>query len=1057
MAAKFSRNVGLHAVIVLFIYWINAHTCLGFKKDPRSQFYGHAVVHPSIYTEAREKRDLHSVKVNNEEKLTIGFVAFDRNFLLDLRMNKNLLPTHYFEKHQENDSYITHLPMKYDQSHCHYQGHLKGINNSWAAISTCNGISGVIYDGNDLHYIQPDHRYDDERHLVFRASDSVPQNLTCGYSGSLDTLVTNPVFDKLKRTKRSTVLQAPYKSNEKSRFVELIIVNDNREYKEFNQDKKAVFERSKIIANIVNGLYAPLNIFIALVGVIVWSDHDEIKLSSDGDATLANFLHYRRERLAQEHPNDNAQLITSLTFDGGVVGKALKGPICTYEYSGGVNMDHSHVVGLVATTMAHELGHNFGMEHDTDEECQCPDEKCIMAPSSSSTSPRHWSSCSIEYLELAYSQGMDYCLKNLPTAVIGPVCGNGFLEEGEECDCGLKEFCDNHCCNATSCMLYENATCAMGGCCDVDTCQVRKVATPCRASISECDLPEYCDGLSEFCPSNTFRQNGGQCGNEKAYCYDGKCQSHQDQCKLLWGQTGKMSDLRCYEQNFKGNVNGNCGYNRVNQTYKACRKEDILCGMLHCSHLNEKLEFGLESAAILARSFINVKGKVFTCRSAIVDLGLFNTDPGLAPNGAKCGDGKSCVNQKCVPVNTIQKTVCPYGCSGNGVCNNRGHCHCDNGFAPPYCDSPGAGGSIDSGPASDPSKNFVVMAMYIVFLGLLPLAVLTALAIYYYRSHLKTWWSKKAHKANIKSRTKTNAQRKAQPSTKFNFDRNSLRTLEISSPIQIPPPAVPFSNHPSMPSTLPNKNVNNLCQVHISPPIPQSSTNNIPSNKFIPVRPAPPRPENAPKRVPSWTPATAVAPHAIARTASLRSPTENSAGNRPLSASTFRPSCPPPRPPPPKSPPPHQQDPSVRTYEDISRPCDTERSETPNSSFYDDCQTLDFSDTPLAFVHKPAKVGDSKDCDTAFHSQSNNVAAGRVGSVSKEKAKSNRPSMLRQGENTSKVLPRVPRTNENSVVASLAQRFEKQDASKLDYSTDIALRPPFKSRPLPPRPDNTNV
>lgn len=57
-------------------------------------------------------------------------------------------------------------------------------------------------------------------------------------------------------------------------------------------------------------LYAPLNIFIALVGVIIWSDHDEIHLSADGDATLTNFLHYRRERLAQDHPNDNAQLIT---------------------------------------------------------------------------------------------------------------------------------------------------------------------------------------------------------------------------------------------------------------------------------------------------------------------------------------------------------------------------------------------------------------------------------------------------------------------------------------------------------------------------------------------------------------------------------------------------------------------------------------------------------------------------------------------------------------------------------------------------------------------------
>ena len=69
-------------------------------------------------------------------------------------------------------------------------------------------------------------------------------------------------------------------------------------------------------------------------------------------------------------------------FDAGVVGKALKGPICTYQYSGGVNMDHSDTVGLVATTVAHEMGHNFGMEHDNEEECECPDKRCIMAPSS---------------------------------------------------------------------------------------------------------------------------------------------------------------------------------------------------------------------------------------------------------------------------------------------------------------------------------------------------------------------------------------------------------------------------------------------------------------------------------------------------------------------------------------------------------------------------------------------------------------------------------------------------------------------------------------------------
>jgi len=54
----------------------------------------------------------------------------------------------------------------------------------------------------------------------------------------------------------------------------------------------------------------PLNIFIALIGVQVWSESDEIALSPNGDTTLSNFLRYRREKLLQDIPNDNAQLLT---------------------------------------------------------------------------------------------------------------------------------------------------------------------------------------------------------------------------------------------------------------------------------------------------------------------------------------------------------------------------------------------------------------------------------------------------------------------------------------------------------------------------------------------------------------------------------------------------------------------------------------------------------------------------------------------------------------------------------------------------------------------------
>lgn len=66
-------------------------------------------------------------------------------------------------------------------------------------------------------------------------------------------------------------------------------------------------------------------------------------------------------------------------------------------------------------------------------------------------------------------------------------------------------------------------------------------------------------------------------------------------------------------------------------------------------HLNERLEFGMESVSKVSHSFLKGKEGVIPCRVALVDMGLDMVDPGLAPDGAKCGRGK---------VSLIAKVMC---------------------------------------------------------------------------------------------------------------------------------------------------------------------------------------------------------------------------------------------------------------------------------------------------------------------------------------------------------------------------------------------------------------
>ncbi|RVE44055.1 hypothetical protein evm_011292 [Chilo suppressalis] len=779
--------------------------------SPSTDFSRHRIVQPTVH-HGRTKREISTTREKtgaHHSDVTVRVQIDGEEHILDLRLNQDLLTEGHTLLYQKNGKTVLHKPKKEELDVCQYSGTVRGRPGSWVAVSTCRGLRGVIYDGQRMRYIQPVEGNEIQSdHYIYDHADLTATH-QCGYEGGVtknetyDPLLLKKYRDqqsaqrsriaRYKREVDDTQVRGPYNANKLTRYVELVLVSDHREFRANDESLETVHHQLKDVANIINSVYAPLNIFIALVGVVVWTERDEIQLVENGDDTLNNFLQYRKKILLADIPNDNAHLITRQKFREGVVGKALKGPICTYEFSGGVATNHSEVIGLVATTIAHEMGHNFGMEHDTEQDCECPDDKCIMSPSSTSVTPVHWSSCSLKSLALAFERGMDYCLRNKPKRMFdSPTCGNGFVEPGEQCDCGISidkspDLC-SACCNPATCMLRSNATCAAGTCCDLQTCRPKAAGTVCRSADRECDLPEYCTGYSEFCPADVFKMDATPCSDNKAYCVRGSCRSHTDQCRLLWGTTGESSHEKCYtSNNNKGNKNGNCGYSRTRQMYKACSFEDSLCGMLHCRHLNERLEFGMESVAQLSAVFINNNGTIIPCRTAIIDLGLSDVDPGMVPDGAKCGHEKMCLNQRCVSVQSVQAAVahketsdCPSECNGHGICNSEGHCHCEDGFAPPLCVLPGAGGSYDSGPATDLSaqRNFMV-AMYIIFLGIIPLILLILFLSYYSKHNVLFSW--KNPRKSVQSPKKGSLhQRISRSANKFasNFQNNSQNNAQ---------------------------------------------------------------------------------------------------------------------------------------------------------------------------------------------------------------------------------------------------------------------------------------
>ncbi|KAK1794232.1 hypothetical protein P4O66_011123 [Electrophorus voltai] len=658
-----------------------------------------------------------------------------------------LFASQYTETHYLEGRRVVNTSPK-ATTNCYYHGEVSGDQHSGVILSTCTGLRGLITFKDKVLILEPAQESNSTLHYISRGEHLNLTQGMCGHGHYISHAA--PVSDSLGTMFTSQGARHKRHAQSNTKYVELIIVADNREvknkampctslfftedvrtqkcryhkYQKQGKDVEKVKQRLAEIANYVDKFYRALNIRVALVGLEVWSDSDKCIITQDPFTTLHEFLDWRKLKLLPQKPHDNAQLISGVYFQGTTIGMAPIMSMCTAEQSGGIVMDHSDNPLGAAVTLAHELGHNFGMNHDTPERgcgCRVTADRggCIMTPSTGYPFPTVFSSCSKKDLQVSLEKGVGMCLFNMPEVKVlygGQKCGNGYVEEGEECDCGDLEECMNPCCNASTCTLKESAVCAHGQCCE--DCQLKPAGTPCRESSNSCDLPEFCTGSDPHCPANVYLHDGHVCHSVDGHCYNGICQTHEQQCITLWGQGAKPAPGICFERvNSAGDPYGNCGKDSKGSFVK-CEARDAKCGKIQCQGGANRPVIGTNAVSIETNIPLQEGGRIL-CRGTHVYLGDDMPDPGLVLTGTKCGENMMCLNRQCQNISAFGVYECSAKCSRRGVCNNKKNCHCEAHWAPPFCDKAGFGGSVDSGPVRLAESESVKVGIVVAFLCLL--------------------------------------------------------------------------------------------------------------------------------------------------------------------------------------------------------------------------------------------------------------------------------------------------------------------------------------------------